>query len=254
MRSGAAHGYNFLVESRTLRLLELDKILARLEEAAASDLGRDRVRALKPVSKPDEVRRRLAETSEARRFFEAGKTAPFGGIRDISTHLQSAAIGSVLEATELLAMAHLAAGARRLRETIIGRPQAEFPILHSYASNITPRPDIEKSITDAIDETNGEVKDNASLRLLKARRGIRQAQGEIQTRLRQMLADPNVQPYLQDAFVTTRDGRYCLPVKAENRARVPGIVHDRSGSGGAFFVEPQAVVDLNNRLRELGIE
>src|SRR5687767_13657682 len=151
MRSGVAHGYNFLVESRTLRLLELDKILARLEEAAASDLGRSRVRALKPVSNAEEVRRRLAETSEARRFFEAGKSPPFGGIRDVSTYLQSAAIGSVLEATDLLAVAHLAAGSRRLREAINSRPATEFPILHGYTSNITPRPDIEKAITDAID-------------------------------------------------------------------------------------------------------
>ncbi|HVF09350.1 MAG TPA: hypothetical protein VNA16_01025, partial [Abditibacteriaceae bacterium] len=118
------------MEQRTLRLLELDKILARLEEAAASELGRSRVRAIKPLGKPDEVRRRLAETSEARRFGEAGKTPPFGGVRDIGAYLQSAAIGSVLEAAELLAVAHLAAGARRLRETITARLQNEFPILH----------------------------------------------------------------------------------------------------------------------------
>ncbi len=133
-------------------------------------------------------------------------------------------------------------------------PRADFPILHGLATRITPRPDLEKAIAEAIDEATREVKDDASLDLLRARRNIRQTQVGIQTRLRGMLSDPNVQPHLQDAFVTLRDGRYCLPVRADSRARVPGIVHDRSGSGGAYFVEPQAVVEMNNRLRELMAE
>ena len=242
------------MEPRTLRLLELDKVLTRLDNATASALGSRRVRALKPSTDAVEVRRRLAETSETRRFEATGKSPTFGGVGDISSQLQHAAIGSILEPGDLLAAAHLAAGARRLREVIVARARDEFPILHGYIAHVTPRPDIEKAITEAIDETSGDVKDNASLRLLKARRNIRQTQADIQSRLRNMLADPNVQPLLQDNFVTVRDGRYCLPVKAESRARVPGIVHDRSGSGAAFFVEPQAIVDMNNRLRELMLE
>src|SRR5690606_24037861 len=93
-----------------------------------------------------------------------------------------------------------------------------------------------------------------SLRLLKARRGMARTQAEIQSKLRAMLTSTNVQPHLQDNFVTVREGRYCLPVRAESRNSVPGIIHDRSGSGGAFFIEPQAVVELNNRLRELALE
>ena len=228
--------------------------MARLEAATASDLGRARVRSTRPTSDTREARARLAATTEAKRFGASGKTAPFGGIRDIATWLKNASVGAVLDPPALLQIAHFAAGARRLRESILSTTRAEFPILHNLATRITPRPDLEKAVSEAIDEGTREVRDDASLDLLRARRNIRQTQSNIQSRLRQMLADPNVQPLLQDAFVTIRDGRYCLPVKAESRARVPGIVHDRSGSGGAFFVEPQAVVEMNNRLRELASE
>lgn len=241
------------MDSRTLRLLELDKVLARLEAATACELGRARVRALKPSPDAEEARRRLAGTTEARRFL-ALKSPPFGGITDIAVLIKNASIGAMLDPAPLLSVGAFAGGARRLRESIVAAPRADFPILHGLATRITPRPDLEKAIAEAIDEATREVKDDASLDLLRARRNIRQTQAGIQTRLRGMLSDPNVQPHLQDAFVTLRDGRYCLPVRADSRARVPGIVHDRSGSGGAYFVEPQAVVEMNNRLRELMAE
>ncbi|HEX8237911.1 MAG TPA: endonuclease MutS2 [Abditibacteriaceae bacterium] len=241
------------MDSRTLRLLELDKILSRLEAATACELGRARVRALKPTSDTTEARTRLATTSEAKRFL-GGKNPPFGGITDVAVFLRNASIGSVLEPAALSAVASFAGGARRLRESILSTHRADFPILHEIATRITPRPDIEKAIHDAIDEATKDVKDDASLDILRARRNIRQTQAGIQTRLRSMLSDPNIQPLLQDVFVTVRDGRYCLPVRADARSRVPGIVHDRSGSGAAFFVEPQAVVEMNNRLRELMAE
>jgi len=177
------------VDSRTLRLLELDKILARLEEATTCSLGRARVRALKPSSALNEVRHRLTETTEARRFVQSGHHPPFGGISDIGLYLRNAAIGSMLDPAALLAVSQFASGARRLREIIIKTPRAEYPILHGHATRITPRPDIEKAISDAIDEATKEIKDDASLALLRARRNIRQTQNNVQTRLRQMLAD-----------------------------------------------------------------
>lgn len=239
---------------RTLRLLELDKVLARLEERTASSLGLGRVRALQPSSQVAEVRSRLAHTSEALQFLNTYHTPPFGGITDIRTALKSASIGSLLDPASLVALAQFAAGSRRLREALLRSEPTEFPLLHNEASVIVPRPEIERAILDAIDEDTREIKDDASLDLLKTRRNMRQTQNNIQSRLRQMLSDPNVQPHLQDAFVTVREGRYCLPVRADSRARVPGIVHDRSGSGGAYFVEPQAVVDMNNHLRELHLQ
>jgi DNA mismatch repair protein MutS2 len=242
------------VNSRAVRLLELDKILARLGDATATSLGCAVALGLEPSSHLAEVRSRLAHTTEARRFSDEYRVPPFGGITDIRGLIKSANIGGLLEASSLVAVAQFAAGARRLKETIARTPREDYPLLHGDADVITAHPDLEKAILQAIDEETREVRDDASLDLLKARRNMRQTQTQIQSKLRQMLGDPNVQPHLQDAFVTVRDGRYCLPVRADSRARVPGIVHDRSGSGGAFFVEPQAVVELNNRLRELHSE
>ncbi len=242
------------MESRTLRILELDKVIAKLDAQASSAPGRARVAALAPVSRADEARKRLAETGEARRFIAAGAQPLFGGLSDVGEQLQRAATRALLEAEDLLAVALMAGCARRLRELVLGREAEDYPILHRRVHWLVPHPEIEKAITSAIDETSGEVKDDALLRLLKARRAMRTAQNDIQERLRRMLSDPNVQSALQDAFVTVRDGRYCLPVRSDRRSQVPGIVHDRSGSGGALFVEPQAVVELNNRIRELVAE
>ncbi len=242
------------MEARTLRLLELDRVLDKLAELTASSLGRARVRALKPSPETTQVRHAQATTSEAKRFVETRNHPPFGGITDVSAFLRQAQVGSMLEASALLQIAQFAGGTRRLRESVVASPRIEYSIMHNLALRITPRSDVEKAIFEAIDESSKDVKDDASLDLLRARRNIRQTQSNIQQRLRAMLSDPNVQPHLQDAFVTVRDGRYCLPVKAEARRNVPGITHDRSGSGGAFFVEPQAVVEMNNRLRELQSE
>ena len=241
---------------RVLDRLELPKVLARLDALCACDLGRARARALQPTSENAEARARLAITSQAREFAQIVRHPPFGGLTDVASAVQAAAIGSTLDAAPLLAIGRAAEGARRLRATLLGiEPEldARFPLLIELAERIEPRSDVEKTVFDAIDD-NAEIRDDASLDLLKARRGIRAAQSQIQTKLRAMLSDSRLQGHLQDQFVTVRDGRYCLPVKAESRASVPGIVHDRSGSGNAVFIEPQAVVELNNRLRELAAD
>jgi DNA mismatch repair protein MutS2 len=257
-RSPAGRGIEAQTSARVAELLELPKVLAQLEAQCACELGRALVRDVTPSSRHDEVLVRLEETSQARAFLASGKSAPFGGITDVKRLVKNASIGAMLEARELSAVGKFAAGARRLKESIESvfheESSPEYSILLRHAARITPQPELEKSIAAAIDESSEEVKDNASLRLLKARRGIAQTQQEVQGRLRAMLSDTHVQPHLQDNFVTIREGRYCLPVRAESRGAVPGIVHDRSGSGGAFFIEPQAVVDLNNRLRELQLE
>ncbi len=242
------------VEPRSLRLLEFDKIQARLDAHCASSLGRDIVARLGPTSDGRKVREALAQSSQARAFLEMGKNAPFGGIVDITEHLAKARIGSVLDAEPLLQVANFARGSRRLKESIATTEAASLQFLHGHARLIVPHAEVEDAVLDAIDANTNEVKDEASLRLRKARRNTRQTESDIKTKLRQMLTDPNIQPLLQDVFVTVRDNRYCLPVKSDCRGRFPGIVHDRSASGGAFFIEPQAVVEMNNRLRELAME
>ena len=228
----------------------------QLENACACELGRARVRALTPSNDNAIARARLALTSQARTFTQIVRHPPFGGLTDVASSIQAASIGSLLDAAPLLAIGRASEGARRLRVAILDiEPEldAQFPQLIELADRIIPRSDVEKTIYDAIDD-NAEIRDDASLDLLKARRGTRAAQSQIQTKLRAMLSDSRLSGHLQDQFVTVRDGRYCLPVKAESRSAVPGIVHDRSGSGNAVFIEPQAVVELNNRLRELAAE
>ncbi len=238
---------------RSLERLELPKIFKRLLENCACDLGRGVVRGLLPETAHDEVRARLALTTEARHFTEAIRFPPLGGLTDVRAEVKAASIGSTLEAAQLLAVGRAASGARRLRETLVSAAEGRYPLLDDLAMDIMPRPDVERAVDGAIDDA-GEIKDDASPALLKARRDTRSTQAQIQTRLRGMLADTRITPHLMDAFVTVRDGRYCLPVKAESRGSVPGIVHDRSSSGGTVFVEPQSIIDMNNRLRELAAE
>jgi DNA mismatch repair protein MutS2 len=248
------------VNPRALELLELPKILAQLEAQCACELGRARVRKLAPSVNAGEVTRRLNETTQAKTFLDAGKIATFGGISDVARFLKNAQIGAMLEASDLAAVGKFLAGSRALKNSIENaareseESEREYSLLRHHANRIEAQTALEKSIADAIDFENESVKDSASLRLLKARRGMARAQSEIQSKLRAMLSDSRVQPHLKDNFVTMREGRYCLPVRAESKNSVPGIVHDRSGSGGAFFIEPQAVVELNNRLRELALE
>lgn len=241
---------------RATERLELPKVVARLEALCACELGRARVRRMAPTNDNAIARQSLALTSQAKLFVQKVRFPPFGGLSDVAESLKVASIGGTLDSQPLLAVGRAAEGSRRLRETLFSVSDEiadQFDRIFDIAELITPRKDIEKAVNDAIDD-NGEIKDDASIDLLKARRNIRSTQTQIQSRLRGMLSDQSVTPHLQDAFVTVRDGRYCLPVKAESRGSVPGIVHDRSSSGNAFFIEPQAVVDLNNRLRELAGE
>lgn len=241
---------------RPLERLELSKVLKRLESHCACDLGRALVHQLKAANSNTEARRRLAVTSEARRFIDSVRFPPFGGLRDLKDSLHIAQIGSMLEPQPLLEIGRFAEGTRQLKralEDLEPEQEDEFPLLLDLSEGLFPRPDLEKVIFESIDD-NGEIKDEASLDLRRARANMRQAQSQIQSRLRSMLSDPRITPHLQDAFVTMRDGRYCLPVKSESRGSVRGIVHDRSGSGNAVFIEPQEVVELNNRIRELAAE
>lgn len=253
-------------DERAVRLLEWPRLQARLEELAACEPGQILVSEMRPSRDKAVVRRALRETSEARFFLRGARNLPFGAISDVRSALQRARIGSALDARDLNRVKRLLDASRRIRQVLTEAPDTEFQaaawdsdgeksepfdaILQSRAELIEPQPAVEAAIDAAIDEASEEVKDSASLDLLRARRNIAQAAGSIQARLRSMLADPNIQPALQDAFVTIRDGRYCLPVKSEARGRVPGIVHDRSSGGGTVFIEPQSVIDLNNQLRE----
>ncbi|MCS6863135.1 MAG: endonuclease MutS2, partial [Abditibacteriales bacterium] len=161
--------------------------------------------------------------------------------------------GGVLETQELTEVAGVLYGSRQLKDALLRTPPGAYPRLLRWAAHIVTLRTVEEAIHAAIDE-RGEIRDNASEKLAKIRRAMRSTTDAIHARLRSLLADSEVQHYLQEPLVTLRDDRYCLPVKAEHRARLGGIVHDRSASGATFFVEPAAIVDLNNELRQLKLD
>ncbi|MEO6907538.1 MAG: endonuclease MutS2, partial [Abditibacteriaceae bacterium] len=232
------------------KVLELDKLLSLLEQQCACELGRALVAVLEPIHERSKVLLRLQETSQCCAFLRSGTSLVFGGISDLKSVLALAHKGFLLDPSQIGKVGRFVEGARRLSESLReADPQTQSRIFQ-LSKDIITLPILEKAIFNAIDINNDAVRDNASVRLLKARRAISAAKDQIQERLRSLTGDANIQPHLQDSFVTIRNGRYCLPVKSESRSAVPGIMHDRSASGGAVFIEPQSVVDANNRLRE----
>ncbi len=239
------------MNGKALQTLEFDKICARLAEHAVTSMGRDTALELRPSADPDEVRERLAQTDEAARAVAVKGTPPFAGITDIRPALRRAQIGGVLSPQELLDVANFIAGARRFRKYVQAAAEnAALPLLMARIAPLSEAKTVEDDIRRCIDE-HGEVVDAASPELFGIRREIRNGESRVREKLEQMIRSPSIQKMLQDAIITLRGDRYVLPVKQEYRAHFGGIVHDQSGSGATLFIEPEAVVALNNRLREL---
>ncbi len=237
------------MDERTLRVLEFHKIKERLAGAATNSLGRERALALDPVTDPDEVRERQRETTEARTILTGHPSLPLGGIRDIRPAVARARVGATLAPQDLLDIAWTVDAASRLRKSILGIGEG-FQVIQGHAARITPEPVLVREITRCLDD-QGNVVDEASPVLARLRADIRAINGRIRDRLDSLIRSPEVSRYLQDPVVTLRGGRFVVPVKHEHRAQVPGIVHDQSSSGLTLFVEPMAVVELNNELASL---
>lgn len=237
------------MEEKTLKRLEYYKVLDQLAAFAGSPLGKERALALRPVDDPAVIGRWQDEATEGRKLLRLEPTAEMGGWKDIRRQLQRAGRGAVLEPGELIAVADtLTAG--RIIKNFFSERQENYPLLYGHAFFITPLPDLEKLIKNAI-LPGGEIADRASPALAQTRRKLAGAQLSIKNYLENIIRSPNYQKYLQDPIVTIRDGRYVVPVKIEYRAQVPGIIHDQSASGATLFVEPMAVLDKNNELRRL---
>ncbi len=236
------------MDTRTLRILEFEKIRQLLLPHAATVLGKEHVSKLRPSRDAAMVAARLAETAEAVGLLEAQGAVPFDGIRDIRDPLQRAEKQGVLTATELQDVADTAAGCRRLRRALQATETA-CPLLKAQAALLGEYPALEKAIDRAIG-ANGEVLDAASPELEAARRRVRRLHDEIQRELQRLVASAAVQELLQEPLVTLRNGRFCVPVRAEQRHAFKGIVHDISASGQTAFMEPLSVMELGNDLRE----
>lgn len=241
------------MNNKVLRILEYNKIIDQLIDKATSEPGRKLCRKLVPMTDKDLVDHAQAETEDAlTRLFRKGSTS-FGGNRDIRMCIKYLEVGSVLSITELLHIASLLENVSRIKS--YGRSERDDTpkdTLDDYFNRLEPLTPLANEIRRCI-LSEEEIADDASPTLKHIRRSIMLTNDKIHSQLTSMI-NGSYRTYLQDAVVTMRGGRYCIPVKAEYKGQVSGMVHDQSSSGSTFFIEPAAVVALNNELKELALQ
>ena len=235
---------------KALKTLEFDKIIHILTAHAASEGAKEMCRKLVPYDNINDVERAQRETADAlRRVYRKGSVS-FGGIRDIRGSLKRLEIGGILGMGELLQIMSLLETAGKIRQ--YGQREADDTSRDSLDESfefLDPVPTLASEIRRCI-LADDEMADDASSALLQIRRSMRQMNDKVHNTLNSMV-NGSARSYLQDPVVTMRDGRYCLPVKAEHRSQVPGMIHDQSSTGSTLFIEPMAVIKLNNDFKEL---
>jgi DNA mismatch repair protein MutS2 len=237
------------MDEKTLQILEYPKILERLARYCAFPASIEKAHNIQPTDDIFEARRRLAETSEAVQLLVTHSDLTIGGARDVRGPVDLAQHGGVLLPTDLLDIKYTLVSARNLWRTF-ERLAEKFPHLYDIAVQIPSPPGIIDAITRAISD-HGEILDSASDKLSNIRHDLRIVHDRLLTKMQHMVTDPRNTPFLQEALVTQRDGRYVLPLRAEFKGRIKSIVHDQSSSGATLFVEPLVVVELNNQYRGL---
>ncbi|MFR8068596.1 MAG: endonuclease MutS2 [Clostridium sp.] len=261
------------MNQKALKTLEYTKIITQLESHAASPLGKSLCRELSPSSDLEEIRTRQAQTTDAVNRVRLKGSVSFSGLREIDGSLKRLEIGSSLSIPELLSISSVLTVASRAKA--YGRRDTEDPPVFTprFPGQKPPKQaEVAEYVPDSLDPLfqsiepltplNNEIKrcilsedeiaDEASPGLSRVRRSIKAAADRIHTQLNSILNSHRT--YLQDAVITMRDGRYCLPVKAEYKNQVSGMVHDQSATGSTLFIEPMAIVKLNNEIRELEIQ
>ena len=240
------------MNTKTLQVLEYGKIIDMLQEEAGSELTRARIAELSPMTDPYDIRDGLDETGEAVQLITMKGPLPVGNFYDISGSLNMAKKGGTLTMAELLRIMYNLTAARNVAQ-FLKNDVPEIPLIQSMGEVIG----VFRGLEDEIDRcilSEDEMSDTASPELRDIRRKIAQKNEAIKVRMDHLVNSQQTRAYLQDAIVTMRDGRYVVPVKAECKGQIPGIVHDQSASGQTLFIEPQAVVVLNNDLRQLEVD
>ncbi|MDE7270270.1 MAG: endonuclease MutS2 [Acetatifactor sp.] len=241
------------MNQKVLKTLEYDKIIQLLTEKADSEPGKSLCRELTPSTDLAQIRQGQRETGDALgRLFQFGSTS-FGNNRDLGFSIKSLEIGSTLSAAELLKIASMLDNVNRIKT--YGRKEREDApgdSLDDYFEQLTPLTRLAEEINRCI-LSEEEIADDASPRLKSIRRAKLSANEKIHAQLTSML-NGSYRTYLQDAVITMRNNRYCIPVKAEYKGQVNGMIHDQSSTGSTFFIEPAAVVSLNNQLKELDLQ
>ena len=241
------------MNEKVFNTLEYNKIIQTLTDFADSEPGKKLCSDLKPSTDLEEIRKAQAETKDAlSRLFKQGSTS-FGGNKDIGFTVKTLEIGSTLSSVELLKIAKLLDNVNRIK-TYGRRDKEDAPAdsLDEYFELLTPLTFLANEINRCI-LAEDEIADDASSTLKSIRRSMVTTNDKIHSQLLSMV-NGSYRSYLQDAVITMRNNRYCIPVKAEYKSQVHGMVHDQSATGSTFFIEPAAVVELNNKIKELVLQ
>ncbi len=240
---------------QTLRRLEFEKVLEHVLDQISSAGAREKLRSRGFARHPAELEQWKAQCDEAIRLQLGFSPLPDGPLRDLSEDIGLASIGGVLQPTTLLSVMDTLRTHRRVFlffENLLSE-QEEFPRMFDYARRILPQRHLEERIEEVVAD-DGEIKSSASAKLASIRRAIQSSEVAIRRKIDSFLSDRALTDVLQESFVTMRSDRFVIPVKAEHKRRVPGMVHDRSASGNTLYIEPMALVEMNNELRELRSE
>jgi DNA mismatch repair protein MutS2 len=238
-----------------LAKLEFPAVLEQLAGNCRFSVAAERARELGPSGDLETVRYLLGVTAEAVELLTDFPDITIGGARDIRGLVERAEKGGRLQALELLTVADMVTASRNLRRSFVRLPDVDtrFPSLLEFATHLADLPDLEADVARSIGP-RGDVLDTASETLSRIRRAVRTAHSRLMDRLNSILTGSRYAAAIQDAIITTLDGRYVVPIKAEARSQVPGVVHDTSASGQTLFIEPLDVVELNNKWREAQLE
>jgi len=233
------------MNEKTFSVLEYDRIKEILKEHTVSGLGKRLVDRLQPYTDPAAVENVLRETTEAVTLLAGSAQVPLHGLHDVTEPLERAGLGAVLPAGELLKICDLLRGCGRMKRYMKGK-RLVAPYICTYAEGLMDLASVEADIDACLE--GGRVSDNASARLAKIRHEIQTAEAKVQDKLQSLLASAKLREFLQEAYVSVKDGRYCIPIKASYKHQVDGAVVSVSGSGSTVFIEPAAVRRLADEL------
>ncbi len=240
------------MNEKSAETLEFPKILEQLAHHTSFSAAYELALDLIPIPDLEVARDLQRETSEARDLLEQKPDISMGGVYDVREASLSCRRGFILEGGVLLNIRSTLQRATILRRTLT-RLEGQFPLLAEIAESLEDCPELQEAIGRILDD-NAEVRDSASARLAFLRREIRVAFDRLQSKLSNIASSSANAKYLQESLVTQRNGRYVVPLKAEFKGRIPGVVHDQSSSGATLFIEPLSTVELNNSYRELQLE
>lgn len=240
------------MNEKSANILELPKILEKLAQYTSFSGGRELALNLIPTPDLSVARELQRETTEARALLLAKPETHMGGVTDVREAALSCRRGFVLEASMLLNIRSTLRRATNLKRTI-GKLGSQFPLLSAIVDTLEECTNVQNEIGRVLDDT-GMILDSASVKLATIRRELRISFDRLHSKITNIATSQANAKYLQEPIVTQRNGRYVIPLKAEHKGRIPGVVHDQSSSGATLFIEPLTTVELNNRYRELQIE